>query len=187
MKKTKEIRNILLGHFVENENGKLQMIPKGKIVLQFKGAFPGWQATFFFGVGSSIEQYEVNREDRKKAWESLNRILEQIGDELVLTETENVQSYLCNYRLSIPAVLVAEEIEEGFVFTVFTGRSPTSWISRYRTLLKIKNMLPEFFTWKKVPKEKKIRHRDKKEGKVVKEKHKKKNKKKDKKEDKENM
>lgn len=152
MEKTAEIRNILLGNFAENEDGKLQMISKVRSFFRIKGAYPGWQATFFFGVGSSYQTYKVNKKYRKKAIESLKRIMEQIGTPVELKESSNVQSYLCNYRLSIPAVLVSEETKEGFMFTVFTGRSPTSWISRYRTFNKIKKLLPEYFVWIKIPK-----------------------------------
>lgn len=152
MKATAEIKRILLGNFERNEAGEIEMLPKGLQSFRIRGVYPGWQATFFFGVGKSYHIYAVSKKNRQRAEKAFDDICTEIGDRLRLRESENVQAYLCNYRLSIPAVLVVEETKEGFAFTVFTGRSPTSWISRYRALGRIKRNLPVFFEFKKVPK-----------------------------------
>lgn len=127
MNKTNEIKQILLGRIVKNEEGMLVSRPKGGYV-QVNGLVDGYFSVLFFGVMSRTCVYKWAGTKGKER-ETITRYVQQVGKPLLLKEHPDAIAGFTGRMVLTPTVVVAEPGQNDnkknlFSVTVYTGRSP---------------------------------------------------------------
>ena len=131
-KEKKEIRDLLLGKTVMDEDGKL-VTPEAGFFRVPQGVAPGAGAVRFLGIGRK-ERFFRSALDGDEILAEAEACMSNMGRAVRLREQPDAAACLIRYVLSVPAVLVFR-IEEGVcVLTAWAGRSPSAWLSRRRAL-----------------------------------------------------
>lgn len=166
----KEIRRVLLGKTVMDEDGKLTSISKGRFYLP-TGIADGATAVRFLGVARRAQRYE-SKLSEKRTLAVAEETMREIGRGLSLREQPEAVACLIRYVLTRPAVLTFRYVDGIAVLTAWTGRGLLGWISLRRALaafarhapkpLRVSDReLPKETKKKKPPKEKKKREKEK--------------------------
>ncbi len=137
----REIRRVLLGKTLPQENGRLTSMGPGDYRLPL-GVGDGAGAVRFLGVGGKSRRLETKlREPAVK--NKAAQIMEDIGRGLDLREQPDTVACLIRYVLTRPAVLTFRYMDGIPVLTAWAGRGFTGWISRRRALRAFTSRLPE--------------------------------------------
>ncbi|MBR3059606.1 MAG: hypothetical protein IKS05_04605 [Oscillospiraceae bacterium] len=137
----REIRRVLLGKTLLQENGRLTSMGPGDRRLPL-GIGDGAGAVRFLGVGGKSRRLETKLREpavKNKAAE----IMKDIGRGLDLREQPDTVACLIRYVLTRPALLTFRYMEGVPVLTAWAGRGLTGWISRRRALRAFRARLPE--------------------------------------------
>lgn len=122
MSSDKEIKRILLGRLVRNEQGVLIARPKG-VYANVNGLVDGYFSVFLFGVMSRKRAYRWEGA-KKQQTETITRYVQQLGEELKLEEHPDAIACFTGRMVFTPTVVVVEIAKEQFEVTVYTGRTP---------------------------------------------------------------
>lgn len=156
-----EIREILLGHIVQQENGRLASAEAGKRQV-FQGVRNGWGSVRIFGIGHKTWLYthpeDAGAEEARTAFLHVGRAIDLIS-------LPDIPCCLCVSGMLTPVLLVAEHCEgeedrqidnageqnvdeQGIgqlKITAYSGRSPLLILRRLWLLRKTEKYLPESF------------------------------------------
>ena len=165
-KDKKEIRNLLLGKMVLDEDGKLVTPPAGTFRVP-QGVTDGAGSVRLFGITGKARRYETDLSE-EAMMEAAAEAMRDMGRALRLREQPDAAACLIRYVMTRPAVLVFRYMEGSPVLTVWTGRGITGWASRLRVFRSFEQLLSEDIrrSLEEVPEEpkKKERRRKRKEA-----------------------
>ena len=131
-KDKKEIRNLLLGKAVVDEEGRL-VTPEAGTIRVPNGIADGAGAVRFLGVSGKTQYYETDLSEE----EIMARAREHMrnsGRGVFLRQHPDAAACLIRYVLTRPALLVFRWVEGQGVLTAWTGRGIMSWASRLRAI-----------------------------------------------------
>lgn len=122
MQKNNEIKRILLGRLVRNEQGALTARPQG-IYTQVNGFVDGYFSVLLFGVMKRTRTYRWES-SKKTELEIIRRHVQQLGEELYLKEEPEAIASFTGKMVFTPTVVKAEISGKTLEITVYTGRTP---------------------------------------------------------------
>ena len=131
-KDKKEIRNLLLGKAVVDEEGRL-VTPEAGTFRVPNGIADGAGAVRFLGVGGKTQCYETDLGE-EEIMDRAEECMRSIGRGVYLRQHPDAAACLIRYVLTKPALLVFRWVEGRGVLTAWTGRGIMSWASRMRAI-----------------------------------------------------
>ena len=131
-KDKKEIRNLLLGKAVVDEEGRL-VTPEAGTFRVPNGIADGAGAVRFLGVSGKTQCYETDLSEEELAARAAE-CMRSIGRGVYLRQHPDAAACLIRYVLTRPALLVFRRVEGLGVLTAWTGRGIMSWASRLRAI-----------------------------------------------------
>ena len=140
-KDKKEIRNLLLGKMVLDEDGKLVTPAAGTFRVP-QGVVDGAGSVRLFGITGKARRYETELREEDML-EAAAEAMRDMGRALRLREQPDAVACLIRYVMTRPAVLVFRYMEGSPVLTVWTGRGITGWLSRLRAFRSFEQLLSE--------------------------------------------
>ena len=165
-KDKKEIRNLLLGKAVVDEEGRL-VTPEAGTFRVPNGIADGAGAVRFLGVSGKTQYYETDLSEE----EIMARAREHMrnsGRGVYLRQHPDAAACLIRYVLTRPALLVFRWVEGQGVLTAWTGRGIMSWASRLRAIRAFERTMGDVIRYstapppEEEPEEKKSRRKRKK-------------------------
>lgn len=158
MNKTKEIKKILLGSLMVNENGSIQMRPK-HVHMGLSSGVQGWFWVLCFGVMMRTRTYHCDK-NRTKAEKFVDDSLQMTGRLLKLEDNPDMLACLTGYPLTTPGIFAVEVVEKekgtDINVTYCTGRSPFCLLRTLRQFWKLEKKLGDLFGRVKEQKEKNL-------------------------------
>ena len=131
-KDKKEIRNLLLGKAVVDEEGRL-VTPEAGTFRVPNGIADGAGAVRFLGVSGKTQCYESDLGEEELMAQAAE-CMRGIGRGVYLRQHPDAAACLIRYVLTRPALLVFRRVEGLGVLTAWTGRGIMSWASRLRAI-----------------------------------------------------
>ena len=131
-KDKKEIRDLLLGRTVMDEEGCL-VVPDAGTIRVSSGILDGTGAARFLGVSGKSRGYESDLEG-EELMTLAGECMRNIGRAVHLRRHPEAEACLLRYLLTRPALLVFRLVEGRGILTVWTGRGIMSWVSRLRAV-----------------------------------------------------
>ena len=165
-KDKKEIRNLLLGKAVVDEEGRL-VTPEAGTFRVPNGIADGAGAVRFLGVSGKTQYYETDLSEE----EIMARAREHMrnsGRGVYLRQHPDAAACLIRYVLTRPALLVFRWVDGQGVLTAWTGRGIMSWASRLRAIRAFERTMGDVIRYstapppEEEPEEKKSRRKRKK-------------------------
>ena len=165
-KDKKEIRNLLLGKAVVDEEGRL-VTPEAGTFRVPNGIADGAGAVRFLGVSGKTQYYETDLSEE----EIMARAREHMrnsGRGVYLRQHPDAAACLIRYVLTRPALLVFRWVDSQGVLTAWTGRGIMSWASRLRAIRAFERTMGDVIRYstapppEEEPEEKKSRRKRKK-------------------------
>lgn len=148
MRKTKEIRRLLMGRFTVR-NGRVQLCKMGEIRV-YAGGSGAINATFL-GV-MQRKQFCRIPEDADWKQDAMN-VLQQMGNIADLQETPEIPACLCRSTIMDQHVLTADKTDDGLLeLSIFQGRSLLGLLSSAFALRRFASLFPESYAKVAVPK-----------------------------------
>lgn len=140
-KEKKEIRDVLMGKTVLDEDGCLTTLEPGMFRVP-QGVMDGAGGVFLLGIARRSRVYETaySREDTL-AWAD-QRMME-LGRVVRLRTQPDTAACRIRYVLTRPAMLTFRFVGGQAVLTAWAGRGLTAWISLGRALRAFEQQLPE--------------------------------------------
>ena len=148
-KDKKEIRNLLLGKAVVDEEGRL-VTPEAGTIRVPNGIADGAGAVRFLGVSGKTQYYETDLSEE----EIMARAREHMrnsGRGVFLRQHPDAAACLIRYVLTRPALLVFRWVEGQGVLTAWTGRGIMSWASRLRALRAFERSMGDVIRYSTAP------------------------------------
>ena len=148
-KDKKEIRRLLLGKAVVDEEGRL-VTPEAGTFRVPNGIADGAGSVRFLGVGGKTQCYETDlgeEEVMTRAEESMR----SIGRGVYLRQHPDAAACLIRYVLTKPALLVFRWVEGRGVLTAWTGRGIMSWASRMRAIRAFEREMGDVIRFSEAP------------------------------------
>lgn len=149
MNKTKELKKILMGSLVVNENGFIQMRPK-HAYTGFNGVLEGWFWVLCFGVMMRTRTYH-SVDKRAKAEKYVDEYIQKMGRHLKLEDNPDAIACLTGYPVAKPGIMAVEfadtEKAKGtdINVTFCTGRSPFCLVRCMRQFRKLEKKFGDLF------------------------------------------
>ena len=131
-KDKKEIRNLLLGKAVVDEEGRL-VTPEAGTFRVPNGIADGAGAVRFLGISGKTRCYESDLSE-EEIMARAEECMRGIGRGVYLRQHPDAAACLIRYVLTRPALLVFRWVEGRGVLTAWTGRGIMSWASRLRAI-----------------------------------------------------
>ena len=131
-KDKKEIRNLLLGKAVVDEEGRL-VTPEAGTFRVPNGIADGAGAVRFLGVSGKTQCYESDLGEEELMARAVE-CMRSIGRGVHLRQHPDAAACLIRYVLTRPVLLVFRLAEGRGVLTAWTGRGIMSWASRMRSI-----------------------------------------------------
>ena len=165
-KDKKEIRNLLLGKAVVDEEGRL-VTPEAGTFRVPNGIADGAGAVRFLGVSGKTQYYETDLSEE----EIMARAREHMrnsGRGVYLRQHPDAAACLIRYVITRPALLVFRWVDGQGVLTAWTGRGIMSWVSRLRAIRAFERTMGDVIRYstapppEEEPEEKKSRRKRKK-------------------------
>ena len=148
-KDKKEIRNLLLGKAVVDEEGRL-VTPEAGTIRVPNGIADGAGAVRFLGVSGKTQYYETDLSEE----EIMARAREHMrnsGRGVFLRQHPDAAACLIRYVLTRPALLVFRWVEGQGVLTAWTGRGIMSWASRLRAIRAFERSMGDVIRYSTAP------------------------------------
>ena len=148
-KNKKEIRNLLLGKAVVDEEGRL-VTPEAGTIRVPNGIADGAGAVRFLGVSGKTQYYETDLSEE----EIMARAREHMrnsGRGVFLRQHPDAAACLIRYVLTRPALLVFRWVEGQGVLTAWTGRGIMSWASRLRAIRAFERSMGDVIRYSPAP------------------------------------
>ena len=148
-KDKKEIRNLLLGKAVVDEEGRL-VTPEAGTFRVPNGIADGAGAVRFLGVSGKTQYYETDLSEE----EIMSRAREHMrnsGRGVFLRQHPDAAACLIRYVLTRPALLVFRWVEGQGVLTAWTGRGIMSWASRLRAIRAFERSMGDVIRYSTAP------------------------------------
>ena len=148
-KNKKEIRNLLLGKAVVDEEGRL-VTPEAGTIRVPNGIADGAGAVRFLGVSGKTQYYETDLSEE----EIMARAREHMrnsGRGVFLRQHPDAAACLIRYVLTRPALLVFRWVEGQGVLTAWTGRGIMSWASRLRAIRAFERSMGDVIRYSTAP------------------------------------
>jgi len=140
-KEKKEIRDLLLGKAILDEDGKL-IVPEAGIFRIPQGIVDGAGAVRFFGIKKKEFRY-ASSFDEEQTMSEAARCMQNIGRGLHLREHPDAAACLIRYVLTRPVILTFRYVDGDPLLNAWTGRGPTGWISIRRAARAFERELPD--------------------------------------------
>ena len=140
-KEKKEIRSLLLGKAVLDDEGKLITPEAGTIRLP-QGIADGAAAVRFLGITGKKRLYDSDLSEEELMAEVL-LCMRNIGRGVRLRQQPDAAACLLRYVLTRPAILTFRCVEGHGLLTAWTGRGLTGWISQLRAIRAFERPLSE--------------------------------------------
>lgn len=138
MKKTEEIRYLLMGRLIVREDG---CVVQGE--QNWRNGLPdGWLPLRLFGLAKRAQRYTADLSDEELLRAGITA-LENTGRLLVMSEAPMVPAALHRSWSTEYALVTAEVEEHRLVLTAFCGRSPVAGFKCRHLLKKCAEYLPE--------------------------------------------
>lgn len=150
-KEKREIRDLLLGKTVLDEEGRLTTPGAGTLRLP-QGIPPGAGAVRFFGVGGKSRRY-VTALEEKEILAEVRGGMARLGRAVRLREQPRAAACLIRYVLTLPVLLIFHPSEDGWMLTAWSGRGLTACFSRRRALHAFDKSLSALFAPGEEPEE----------------------------------
>ncbi len=148
-KDKKEIRNLLLGKAVVDEEGRL-VTPEAGTFRVPNGIADGAGAVRFLGVSGKTQYYETDLSEE----EIMARAREHMrnsGRGVYLRQHPDAAACLIRYVLTRPALLVFRWVDGQGVLTAWTGRGIMSWASRLRAIRAFERTMGDVIRYSTAP------------------------------------
>ena len=140
-KEKKEIRDVLMGRTVLDEDGNLTTLEPGMFRVP-QGVVDGAGGVFLFGIARKARLYETDfSEGDTLAW--ADWCMASLGRTVRLRTQPEAAACRIRYMLTRPAVLTFRFMEGRPVLTAWAGRGLTARISLRRALRAFQRQLPE--------------------------------------------
>ena len=148
-KDKKEIRNLLLGKAVVDEEGRL-VTPEAGTFRVPNGIADGAGAVRFLGVSGKTQCYESDLSEEELA-DRAAECMRSIGRGVYLRQHPDAAACLIRYVLTRPALLVFRRVEGLGVLTAWTGRGIMSWASRLRAIRAFERVMGDAIRFSSAP------------------------------------
>lgn len=110
MNKTKEIKRILMGRLMVNENGVMQMRPK-HVYASINGVSEGFFSVLIFGVMSRTRTYHCE-ENRTKTQKYVEDYMQEMGRQLKLEDNLGAIACLIGYPAMVLGIFAVEFLNQ---------------------------------------------------------------------------
>lgn len=157
----KEIRQILMGYL--NYDGKDLVAGKG-IFSRLSGPPSGIQSARIFGILDTRRQYALPEGD--KNWvKKCREAFYQMGRTVKLANDPEAETVLFMPLLYNPSLLKIEFEEDVMYLTVYTARTPATYLNAFHAFRAWEKRMPERLESQLLPREKALKKKQKKEKK----------------------
>ena len=140
-KEKKEIRSLLLGKAVLDDEGKL-ITPEAGIIRLPQGIADGATAVRFLGITAKKRLYDSDLSEEELMAEAFE-CMRNIGRGVRLRHQPDAAACLLRYVLTRPAILTFRCVDGHGLLTAWTGRGLTGWISQLRAIRAFERPLSE--------------------------------------------
>ncbi len=163
-KDKKEIRDLLLGKAVLDEDGKL-VTPGSGIFRMPQGITNGAGAVRFLGISGKKRCYETDLSE-EELMEEAGACMQSIGRGVRLRQQPDAAACLIRYVLTMPVLLTFRWVEGRGLLTAWAGRGLTGRISRWRAIRAFEGPMAEMLrlSSEEPPEEQKEKKRRRKRG-----------------------
>ena len=141
-KEKKELRDLLLGKAVLNEDGKL-ITPASGVFRVPQGVTNGAGAVRFLGISGKKRLYETDM-DEERLMEEARKCMANIGRGVRLRQQPDAVACLIRYVLTVPALLTFQCVEGRGLLTAWSGRGVTGRFSRWRAIRAFESPMADF-------------------------------------------
>ncbi len=155
----KEIRKLLLGKIVLDENGRLAAPEPGVFHIS-QGVQNGAGAVRFLGISCRERCYETDL-SREEIREEAERAMMDLGRVVFLREQPEQRACLVRHLLTRPVLLTFLAEETGCSLKAWTGRGLLAWLLQRRAMLAFERAMGDLLRGAAAPVKKK---KEKKRG-----------------------
>ena len=148
-KDVKEIRNLLLGKAVVDEEGRMVTPAAGTFRVP-NGIVDGAGAVRFLGISGKTQCYETDLSE-EEIMARAREFMRNTGRGVYLRYHPDAAACLIRYVITRPALLVFRWIEGQGVLTAWTGRGFMSWTSRLRAIRAFERTMGDVIRYSTVP------------------------------------
>lgn len=165
-KEKKELRDLLLGKAVLDEDGKL-VTPGSGVFRVPQGITNGAGAVRFLGISGKKRLYETTLGE-EALMEEARACMSSIGRGVRLRQQPDAAACLIRYVLTVPVLLTFQYVDDRGLLTAWSGRSATGRISRWRAIHAFEGPMADYLrlSMEALPEEPKEKKGRKKRGKA---------------------
>lgn len=138
----RELKNILSGRTIMDNNGMLMALPEGHRMV-FQGVLNGWSSVRIWGV--AVQEYCFQlADDGGAAYEIVLSAMQALGRLVYLEQRDTALCCIRRYAMSRPVVLAAIHEGDGLVrLSLYTGKGAVAKMIQHRALQDFCRALPE--------------------------------------------